>query len=87
MKELWKTLQYLDPNAMEGNKTKVFLNKDGIIQFEPSEDEVYPNLVKKLSIAPNEFNSGTTKDYYTGTFNNNINEFQPTYPKMALMIQ
>ena len=82
-----ENVQSLDPNAMEENKTNVFLNKDDTIQFEPRETKVYPNLVKKLSIALNEFNSGTTKDYYAGTFNNNINEFRPTYPKIVLRIQ
>ena len=57
------------------------LNKDVTIQLKTREDanifkkfysELYPNLVKKLSIAPNKFNKGTTKDCCTGTFNNNI---------------
>ena len=31
---------------------------------------------KKRTIAPNKFNSGTTKDYFSDISNNKINEFR-----------
>ena len=78
-KELWKTLKTLGLNAKGRNKTKISLNGDGTIQFEPRENisifkkvfsKLAKNLGKKLPAAPNKFNSGTTKDYYTSIINN-----------------
>ena len=72
--QLCKNLKCLGLYAKEGNKAKFYLTKDGKIRFEPRENanifkKFYPelatNLVKKIPIAPNIFNSSTTKDYYT----------------------
>lgn len=72
-------------NFKEGNKTKVYINKDGTMKFEPCKNadifkrffsQLGTSLVKKLSIASNAFNSITTKDYYTGISNNKRNYFQ-----------
>ena len=38
--------------------------------------ELAINQVKKLPIAHNKFNSGTTEDYYADAFNIKRNEFQ-----------
>ena len=38
--------------------------------------ELATNLVKKLPVASNKFNSGNTKDYDTDIFNNKIFECQ-----------
>lgn len=73
------SLKSLDLYAKEENKAKVSLNKDVIFQFEPcgsksiftrfcSESTI--NLVKKLPIALNRFNSSSSKVYYIGIFNN-----------------
>ena len=65
-KMLWKALKSLGLNSKERNKAKVSLKKDSTIQFEPRKNtnifkEFYPkvaaNLVEKLPIAPNKFNS------------------------------
>ena len=78
-KELWKTLKTLGLNAKGRNKTKISLNGDGTIQFEPRENisifkkvfsKLAKNLGKKLPAAPNKFNNGTTKDYYISIINN-----------------
>ena len=48
-------------NAKEGSKVKFSLNEDGKIHFKPPKNELATNLVKKLPIGPNKFNSGTIK--------------------------
>ena len=84
-KMLWKALKSLGLNSKERNKAKVSLKKDGTIQFEPRKNtnifrkfypEVAANLVEKLPITPNKFNSGTKKDYQTCISDNKRNELQ-----------
>ena len=69
-----KTLKSLGLNAKEGDKAKIYLNKDGTIHFETYKNaniskKVYSeqptNLVKKIQISPNKLNRATTKDYNT----------------------
>ena len=66
-------------NAKKGNKAKISLNKDGAIPFKTGDNantfknpysELATTLMEQLPIAPNKFNSGTTKDYCIGISNN-----------------
>lgn len=76
-----RNLKSLGLNAKEGNKTKVFLNKYGTIQFESRKKaNIFKKfhselVVKKIQIALNKFNSSIPKDYYNGISNNKGNEF------------
>ena len=68
----------------KGNKANVSLNKNVTIRFESWKNadafnkfhfELATNLVKKLSSAPNKYNSGTNKIYYTSISNNKRNKY------------
>ena len=69
----------------KGIRQKVSLIKDSTIRFKSCKNrnnfkmfyrELATNLVKKLPVAPNKFNSGNTKGYDTDIFNNKIFECQ-----------
>ena len=74
-KELWKTLKSLGLSSDKARQSKIYLNKDGAIQFEALENantssfysELARGLQEKLSRAPNKFTSQTTKNYYAKT--------------------
>lgn len=70
-------MKSLGLNATEGDKAKVYLNKDDAIQFEPRKTaSIFKQLWKQLLIVPNKFNGNTIKYYYTGIMNNKRNDFQ-----------
>ena len=92
-KELWKTLKPLGLSSGKARQSKVSLNKDGAIQFEPLENantfkrfysELAGGLQEKLPRAPNKFTSQTTKNYYAKTSCNVSNDFFQTYLKKIL---
>ena len=84
-KELWKTLKSLGLSSGKAIQSKMSLNKDGAIQFEPLEKsntfkrfyfELAGGLQGKLPRAPNKFTGQTTKNYYAKTSCNISNDFE-----------
>ena len=84
-KELWKTLKSLGLNSDKARQSKIYLNKDGAIQFEALENrntfksfysELAGGLQGKLPRAPNKLTGQTTKNYYAKTSCNVSDEFE-----------
>ena len=84
-------MKSLGLDVKERNKTNVSLNKDGTIQFETNENrnifrsfysELATNLVKKMSNAPNKFDSGIIKAVSVYLTIKETNFSYSTYPKM-----
>ena len=72
-KELWKTLKSLGLSSDKARQSKIFLKKDGAIQFEALESantfkRLYSELAggfqEKLPRTPSKFFSRTTKNYH-----------------------
>ena len=84
-KEIWKTLKSLGLSSGKAMQSKVFLKKNGAIQFETLEkantfksfySELAGGLQEKQPGAPNKFTSQTTKSYYAKTSCNMSNDFE-----------
>ena len=84
-KELWKVLESLGQSSEKARRLKIFLKKDGTIQFEALENantfkrfysELAGGLQGKLPRAANKFTSQTTKNYYSKTSRKVCNDFE-----------
>ena len=84
-KELWKTLNSLELSSDQARQSKMFLKKDGAIQFEVMENantfkrfysELADGLQEKLPRATNKFSSQTARNYYTKTSCNIFIDFE-----------
>ena len=84
-KELWKVLESLGLSSEKARRLKIFLKKDGTIQFEALENantfkrfysELAGGLQGKLPRAANKFTSQTTKNYYSKTSCKVCNDFE-----------
>ena len=84
-KELRKTLKSLGLSSDKARQSKIYLKKDGAIQFEALENantfkrfysELAGGLLEKLPMAPSKFTSQTTKNYCAKTLCNVSNDFE-----------
>ena len=75
-KVLWKTLKSFGLSSDKARQSKIFLKKDGAIQFEALENgnilkrfysELTRGIQEKLLRPPNKFTSQRTKNYYAKT--------------------